>query len=67
MNFSKLLVLLKSNLKLQIDKQHETAKQKIINSRADFPMKIYHSVSRSSVLKSSRAQKPGKIIFKSVK
>jgi len=32
-NFSKLLVLLKSNLKLQIYK-HETAKQKIISSRA---------------------------------
>jgi len=48
MNFSKLLVLLKSNLKLQIYK-HETAKQKIINSRPEFPMKIYNSVSRSSV------------------
>jgi len=24
---------------------HETAKQKIINSRAEFPIKIYHSVS----------------------
>jgi len=47
-NFSKLLVLLKSNLKLQIYK-HETAKQKIISSRAEFPMKIYHSVTRNSV------------------
>ena len=47
MNFSKLLVLLKSNLKLQIY-QHETAK-KIVNSRAEFPMKIYHSASRKSV------------------
>jgi len=25
------------------------AKQKIANSRAEFPMKIYHSVSRNSV------------------
>jgi len=48
MNFSKLLVLLKSDLKLQIYK-HETAKQKIINSLAEFPTKIYHSVSRNSV------------------
>jgi len=48
MNFSKLLVLLKSNLKLQIYK-HVIAKQKILNSHAEFPMKIYHSVSRNSV------------------
>ena len=48
MNFSKLLVLLKSNLKLQIYK-HETAKQKITNSCAEFPMKICPSVSRNSV------------------
>jgi len=40
MNFSKLLVLLKSNLKLQIYK-HETAKQKIINSPAKFPMNFF--------------------------
>jgi len=39
---------MKSNLKLQTYK-HETAKQKIINSRAEFPMKIHHSVSRNSV------------------
>jgi len=48
MNFSKLLVLLKSNLKLQTYKR-ETAKQKIINSRAELPRKIYHSVSGNSV------------------
>ena len=49
MNFSKLLALVKSNLKLQTYK-HETAKQKIIDSYApEFPMKIYHSVSRNSV------------------
>jgi len=48
MNFSKLLVLVKSNLKLQIYKR-ETAKQKIVNYRAEFPMKIYHSTSRNSV------------------
>jgi len=48
MNFSKLLVLLKSNLKLQIYK-HVIAKQKLINSRAAFSMKIYDSVSRNSV------------------
>jgi len=48
MNFSKLLVLLKSNLKVQIYK-HVIAKQKIINSRAEFPLRIYHSVSRNSV------------------
>jgi len=48
MNFSKLLALVKSNLKLQTYK-HETAKQKIIDSRAEFPMKIYHAVSRNSV------------------
>jgi len=48
MNFSKLLLLLKSNLKLQTYK-HETTKQKIVNSRAEFPMKIYHSMSRNSV------------------
>jgi len=66
MNFSKLLVLLKSNLKLQIYK-HETAKRKIINSCAEFPMKICHSVSRNSVWKSASAQKPAKIIFKSAK
>jgi len=35
-------------LKLQICK-HVIAKQKIINSRAEYPMKIYHSVSRNSV------------------
>jgi len=45
MNFSKLLVLMKSNLKLQIYK-HVIAKQKIINSRAEFPMKIYHCVQK---------------------
>jgi len=48
MNFLKLLVLLKSNLKLQIYK-HVIAKQKIVNSRAEFPMKMYNSVSRNSV------------------
>jgi len=48
MNFLKLLVLLKSNLKLQTQK-HETAQQKIINSRAEFPIKTYHSVFRNSV------------------
>jgi len=48
MNFSKLLVLLKSNLKLQINK-HVIAKQEVINSRAEFPMKVYDSVSRNSV------------------
>jgi len=48
MNFSKLFVLLKSNLKLQTY-EHETAQQKIINSGAEFPMKIYHSVFRNSV------------------
>jgi len=48
MNFLKLLVLLKSSLKLQIYK-HVIAKQKIVNSRAEFPMKIYNSVSRNSV------------------
>jgi len=38
--FSKLAeALLKNNLKLQT-KKHETAKQKIINSRAEFPTKI---------------------------
>ena len=45
MKFSKVLVLLKSNLKLQMFK-HETAKQKIRNYCAEFPVKIYHSVSR---------------------
>jgi len=48
MNFLKLLILLKRNLILQIYK-HETAKQKIRNSRAEFPMKIYHVVFRNSV------------------
>ena len=48
MNFSKRFVLLKSNLKLQIYK-HVIAKQKFINSRAEFIVKIYHSVSRNSV------------------
>jgi len=48
MDFSKLLVLLKSNLKLHIYK-HVIAKQKIVNSPAEFPMKIYNSVSRNSV------------------
>jgi len=48
MNFLKLLVLLKSNLILQIFK-HETAKQKIRNSCAEFRMKIYHYVFRNSV------------------
>ena len=48
MKFSKLLVLLKSNLKLQIYKR-ETAKQKTVNHRAEFPMKIYHSAYRNSV------------------
>jgi len=48
MNFSKLSVLLKSNLKLQIYK-HVIAKQKFINSRAAFSMKIYDSVYRNSV------------------
>jgi len=66
MNFSKLLLLLKSNLKLQIYK-HETAKRKMINSCAEFQMKICHSVSRNSVWKSASAQKPGKTIFKSAK
>jgi len=47
MNFSKLLVLLMSNLILQTYK-HETVKQTIIDSRAEFPMKIYDSVSRNS-------------------
>jgi len=28
---------------------HETPKQKIINSRAEFPTKIYHSVPTNSV------------------
>ena len=57
MNFPKPLVLLKSNLKLQIYKR-ETAKQKIANYRAEFPMKIYPSASRNSVKKSASAQKP---------
>jgi len=48
MNSSKLLVLLKSNLKLQIYK-HVIAKDKIINSCTEFAMKIYHSMSRNSV------------------
>ena len=48
MNFTNRLVLLKSSLKLQIYK-HKTARQKIINCRAELPMKIYHSVSRNSV------------------
>jgi len=48
MNFSKLLVLLKSNLKLQIYKR-ETAKQKTVNHRAEFSMKIYHSAYKNSV------------------
>jgi len=48
MNLPKCLVLLKSNLKLQIYK-HETAKQKITNYLAEFPTKIYHSVCRNSV------------------
>jgi len=48
MNFFKLLVFLKSNLKLQIYK-HVIAKQKTANSRAEFPMKIYNSVSRNCV------------------
>jgi len=48
MNLAKLLVLLKSNLKLQIYK-HVEPKQKILNSRTEFPMKMYHSVSRNSV------------------
>jgi len=66
MNLLKLLVLLKSNLKLKTYKR-ETAKQKIINSRAEFPMKIYHSVSRNSVLKSASPQKSAKIILKPAK
>jgi len=36
------------DLKLQTYK-HATAKRKIIDSRAEFPMKIYHAVSRNSV------------------
>jgi len=43
--------------------KHETAKQKIINSRAEFPLKIHHSVSRNSVWKSASAQKSAKIIL----
>jgi len=39
MNFSKLVVLLKSNLKLQTY-NHETTKQKIMISHADFSKKI---------------------------
>jgi len=39
MKFSKVLVLLKSNLKLQMFK-HETAKQKIRNYCAEFSVKI---------------------------
>jgi len=39
-NFSKM----KNNLKLQTE-IHDTAKQKIINSAAEFPTKINHSVS----------------------
>ena len=68
-NFSKLLVLLKSNLKLQTQLKflQETAKQTIINSRAGFSIKIYHSASRNSVEKSVSAQKSAKIIFKSAK
>jgi len=31
--------------------KHETAKQKIINSRAEFPLKMYHAVSRNKCLK----------------
>jgi len=48
MNFSKLLVLLKSDPKLQTYK-HGATKQKIINSSSEFPMKIYDSMSRNSV------------------
>jgi len=48
MNFSKLLVMLKSKLKLQIYK-YEIAKHEIINFRAEFPIKIHNSVSRNSV------------------
>jgi len=65
-NFWILLALLKSNLKLQIYKR-ETAKQKIVNYRTEFPMKIYHSASSNSVQKSASAQKPAIIIFKSAK
>jgi len=62
MNFSKLLVLLKSNLKVQIY-TNVIAKQNIINSRAEFPMKIYHSVSRNLPV----PRKPAKIVLKSTK
>jgi len=48
MNLSKFLALMKNNLKPQTE-MHDTAKQKIINSRAEFPTKIYHSVSKNSV------------------
>ena len=66
MKFSKLLVLLKSNLKLQIYRR-ETAKQKIINYRAEFPMKFIilcpETVSRNLPVP---RQNPAKIIFKNL-
>jgi len=38
-----------------------------MNSRAEFPMKNYHSVFRNSVKKSASAQKSAKIILKPAK
>jgi len=52
-NFSKFLALMNNNQKLQI---HDTTKQKIVNSRAEFPIKMYDSVSKNSVQKSARAR-----------
>jgi len=48
-NFYKLLVFLKSILKKGTYKQKTTKKQTIMISRAEFPMKIWHSVCRNSV------------------
>jgi len=47
-NFSKILGLMKNYLKPQTE-IHDTAKQKIIHSGAEFPTKICHSVFRNSV------------------
>jgi len=58
---------LKSNLKLQTYLKAWNSKRKIINSRAEFPINIYHSVSRNRVKKYASAQKSAKITFKSAK
>jgi len=46
--------------------KHETAKQEL-QILLQFPLKIYHSVSRNSVYKPASAQKSVKIILKPAK